>query len=280
MDETIIMTDMLIKSQANLMQQAQEALSESNQLLETFATEWQQSSDHPLDDIENIRTIQLILQYRLDTQNALSKLSSLQQYLLQLLGIEPLHSLEVNIERMGYALGSDDLHQILAMLNQLVDALLRILAHHMQHQILDRKKAMERLKNLKHIDIMVKVMEKQKTFVAKMEQLKLALEDVGGAPHPGIIYDHISALEGPISRFYQALQNGLILSGGLYQQMHLQPHLEYQLADTLQKTDQMLQNLDLHHENQRLFTPSLENTDPQRLEERASAKRLGNFFNH
>lgn len=274
------MNDMLIKSQANLIQQAEKELTQSNQLLEEFSTNWNQTANHSLDDIENIRTLQLVLQYRLDTQSALRQLSSMQQYLQQLLGIEPSHSIDLNMERIEYALGSDDLHQILHLLNGLVDALLRIIAHNMQHQILDRKKSLERLKNLKHVDVMVKVIDKQKAFISQMNKLKLVLEDVGGAPHPGIIYDHIAALEGPISRFYQALQNGLILSGSLYQQMHLKPSLEYKLADTLIKTDQALQNFHYQPEHQRLFTPILENTDTSRLEERATAKRLGNFFNH
>ncbi len=165
------------------------------------------------------------------------------------------------------------------MLNKLIDALLRIIAQNTQHQIIDRKKSLERLKNQKYVDLMVKVIVKQKAFVSKIHELRLTLEDQGGAPHPGVIYDHIAALKGPISRFYQALQHGLILSISLYQQMKLKFHLQYQLEDSLVKTDHPLQNFNELKE-QRLFKSGLENTNLVRLEERASTKRLSNFFNH
>lgn len=273
------MNDTLIKSQTDLVKKAEEEITQSNQLLESFVNEWNKTSEHPLEDLANIRTLQLVLQYRLDTQNSLNQLSKLQNYLLQLLGIEAMHSQEVNMERLAFALGNDDLQHVLTMLNHLVDSLLRVLAHNLQHQSLDRKKALERTKTTKLIDIMAKVIEKQKNFSSHINELKLSLESVEGAPHPGIILDHIAALEGPISRFHQALQHGLILSSGLYQQMHLQNNLKFQLADTLQTPEQAFEHVNYHPEHQRLFNPTYKNTDADRLEERALAKRLGNFFN-
>jgi hypothetical protein len=263
-----------------LINQAEKDLNQSTQLLEGFKQEWQHSAEHPLTDADNIRTMQLILQYRLDTQSTLYQLNTLQQYLLQLLGIEAKHSSDLNIERLAFALGSDELQHLLSMLNHLVDSLLKIIAHNQHQQILDRKKAMERLKNQKLIDVMIKVIDKQKDFANKMNELKLALEDIGGAPQPGIIYDHIAALEGPVSRFQQALQHGLILSSSLYQQQIQQPHSDSQMSDTLQSPDHRLRNFNFKPEQQRLFKSSVEHNKIEALEARASAKRLGNFFNH
>ncbi|KTD44843.1 hypothetical protein [Legionella quateirensis] len=271
---------MIITDQKNLINQAEKDLNESNQLLEEFKRGWNQTSDHPLNDPDVVRTMQLVLQYRLDTQKALYQLSGLQQYLLQLLGIEPQHSDLLNRERLAFALGSDDLQHVLSMLNHLVDSLLRIIAHNHLNQILDKKKSLERSKNLKLIDVMIKVIDKQKTFVSKMEELKLALEDIEGAPQPGIIYDHIAALQGPVSRFYQALQHGLALNHSLTQQPQNKANLQYQLKDTLQSVDQNLKIFNYNPSQQRLFKPAAENNKIENLEVRASAKRLGHFFNH
>lgn len=271
---------MPIESQIALLNKAEQDLTESNRLLEAFKTQWDEAPEHPLDDVENIRTMQLILQYRLDTQGALYQVAKLQQYLLQLLGIEAKHSAEFNIERLAYALGSEDLHQILNLLNNLVDALLRIIAHYQNQQSLDRKKTQEQLKKTRFVEAMVHVMEKQKSFTASINQLKLALEDIGGAPQAGVIYNHIAALEGPISRFELALQHGMILSGGFYQQLQKKSNLEFMLADTIQKADQALHTMNHHPEQQRLFTPVKEPAQSERLEEWAATRRLSNFFNH
>ncbi len=273
------MNNFFITHQSTLLHDAENQITQSNYLLEEFAKEWSKVSISPLVDIETIRTFQLILQYRLDTQSTLRQLSSMQNYLRQLLGIETLHSIDLNIERMEYALGNEDLHHILAMLNKLVDALLSIVAQNIPHHIIEKKKSLESSKKHKLFELIARVIEKQKAFVSTIDELRHSLEDQGEAPYPRIVYDHIAALEGPISRFYQALQHGLILSASLYQQMDFESHLEYQLANTLVRTDQLLQNFNPLNE-QGIFKPVLENTKSIRLEERASIKRLGNFFNH
>ncbi|KTD31762.1 hypothetical protein Lmor_2638 [Legionella moravica] len=271
---------MLINDQQKLIDQAEQNLNESNQLLEGFMRGWDQTNAQPLNDPDVIRTMQLVLQYRLDTQNALYQLSGLQQYLLQLLGIEPQHSDLINRERLAFALGSDDLQYVLTMLNQLVDSLLRMIAHNQLNQVLDKKKALERTKNIKLIDIMLKVIEKQKSFVTNMNELKLALEDIGGAPQPGVIYDHIAALQGPVSRFYQALQNGLVLIQSLDTKPQNTLNAAFQLNDTVQSADQNLKIFNYNPAQQRWFKPVIENNQTEQLELRASAKRLGHFFNH
>ncbi|KGP63416.1 hypothetical protein EP47_02395 [Legionella norrlandica] len=272
------MNEKLIKSQSMLIKQAEEELNQSNQLLGSLKQEAELSEEFPVDELDSLKSLTLLLQYRLDTQNALNQLSQLQQYLLQLLGIEAKHSLEFNIERLAFALGTDELKQILSMLNHLVDSLLRILAQKQLKDSLDKKKSQQQRKQYKPLDTMVKVIDKQKSFLAKLNELKLVLENIEGAPHPGIVYDHIAALQGPISRFHQALQHGLILSNGLYQQLEKKSQFNYQLADTVLKPEHIARNMHYPPELQRLFKPSIAHNKIENLEERAAAKRLGHFF--
>lgn len=274
------MNEKLIEIQSNLIKQAEEELTQSNQLLESLQQEKELLEEFPLDELDSLKSLVLVLQYRLDTQSVLGQLGKLQQYLLQLLGVEAKHSFEFNIERLAYALGTEELKQILAMLNHLVDSLLRVIAQKQLKDSLDRKKSLQHVKQFRPLDTLVNVMNKQKVFLAKLDELKLVLENIGGAPQPGIIYDHIAALQGPISRFYQALQHGLALSHSLYQQLQKKNQLNYQLPDTLLKPEHIIRDMEYHLEPQRLFKASMERNKIESLEERAAAKRLGHFFNH
>ena len=67
-------------------------------------------------DESGIQLFQLVLEYILDSQSALARLFQMEQLLFQILGIEPLSSFNVNLERAAYALGSDDLNDILSQL--------------------------------------------------------------------------------------------------------------------------------------------------------------------
>ncbi|CAH16266.1 TPA: hypothetical protein JBB06_09575 [Legionella pneumophila subsp. pneumophila] len=278
--QVIFMNEKLIETQSNLIKQAETELIQSNQLLESLQQEKGLQEESDLDELDSLKSLILVLQYRLDTQNALSQLGHLQQYLLQLLGIEAKHSFEFNLERLAFALGTDELKQILAMLHHLVDSLLRVIAQKQLKESHDKRKSLEQTKQFKPIDTLVKVLNKQKLFMAKLEELKLVLENIGGAPQPGIIYDHIAALQGPISRFYQALQHGLGISNSLYQQLQKKNQLSYQLPDTLLKPEHVIRDMNFHPESQRLFKTTLERNKIENLEERAAAKRLGHFFNH
>lgn len=269
-----------IQHQNTLITHAHQELKESNQLIESFANHWKKTTEHPLEELETLQSLKLILQYRLDTQNSLSQLNHLQQYLRQLLGVEPQHSFETNIERLAFALGTEELHQLLNMLNHLVESILRILAHQSNQKALERHQALERLKNNQQIVWLAKAIDKQNQFTSLIKQIKLGLGNLATDPHPGVIYDHIAALEGPISRFYQALQHGLILSYSVYQQLEQKNQAKYQLADTVQSANQLAQQLHYSPESFRLFTPTPGRTPSERLEERAAAKRLGHFFNH
>lgn len=270
----------LIQQQNNLLKLAESELTQSNQLMESFITHWKETIEQPLDDFESLHGLKLVLQYRLDTQSTLNQLNSLQLYLRQMLGIEPQHTLDMNLERLSYALGTDDLRQLLTMLNHMVDSLTRILAHHLNQQALDRQKGLLHLKRHQSIELLTKAIEKQNAFSAHCNEVKLTLENIGGAPHPGVIYDHLAALDGPISRFHQALQHGLVLGYSVYQQLEQKNRLQLQLTDTVQNPNQLMHHMNYSSASNHLFTQSPGRTPAERLEERASAKRLGNFFNH
>ncbi|HFL3389827.1 TPA: hypothetical protein ACG3OE_003092, partial [Legionella pneumophila] len=100
------MNEKLIETQSNLIKQAETELIQSNQLLESLQQEKGLQEESDLDELDSLKSLILVLQYRLDTQNALSQLGHLQQYLLQLLGIEAKHSFEFNLERLAFALGT------------------------------------------------------------------------------------------------------------------------------------------------------------------------------
>ena len=278
------MNEKLIETLTKLPKQAEEALNQSNHFLESVNKTWEEAQDQEFEDFDKMRMFQLMLQYRLDTQNALNQLSCVQRDLLQLLGIEAQNSLQVTLDRLAYAIGSDDLHHVLSMLNQLVDSLLRLLAHKLQQISLDRKRALARRKSLQYVDVLVndlvQATEHQKTFTEHMSHLHLALENIEGAPSPGVILDCIMGLEGPISRFHQAIQHGLILSGSLYQQLHRDSKLELQISAAMEKSNQLLHQLKSQPTSPRLFIPSKKITSDVRLEQRATEKRLGNFFSH
>lgn len=263
----------------SILKQAEIELNQSSHLMELFSEESDGSTDFSDADSSAIETLILVLQYRLDTQNLLIQLGRLQHYLLQILGIESKQSFETKMERLSHALGSDELKHVLSMMNHLVDSLSRTLAQQSK-STLGNRVVLKSTKSDSLLNIINKSLSHQKSFAVKMTELKLVLENIPGAPHQGIVHDHIAALQGPISRFQQALQHGLVLSGGLYQQLEKKTQLQYQVPDTLLQPSQVFQHGMTSPELQRLFKPTLGPSETQRLEERATAKRLGHFFNH
>lgn len=240
-------------------------------------------------EMNTLRTLQLVLQFRLDMQDALQLLFQFSQSLFQILGLSPLHSRELNMERLGFALGGADLHHALSMLSRLIDALLRIVQrYHLGPSIqnranLNRQKTMERLAytppplQLK----MIKLVSLQQSYNLILEQLRNSLEDaIEGQPVLGPLYEHITKLQGPISRFTQAMRHGLIAVGGLSQQLETSCQMNKKLDELLLKANQVLTLAPQLIETPRLFKPNKIISTTQALESRASEKRLGCFFSH
>lgn len=243
------------------------------------------------DSIDRAQIIQLILQYRLDSEDALAKLLKFDNGLLQILGIAKHQSPQMNLERMEYALGNDDLHNILYALSQLVGTLIKI-AHRYQRQL--EKTTQQRKKLLaqktppiliKLRDSLQKTLAQQKHFITLMAAINLhiASDEWIKLQSVGPVYDHIGALRGPISQFYQAIQNGMTMGREIYEAVNADLKLNETLDHVLKEAHNVLQHLPDTQAPQHFFHPApLQPQEDQslRLEERASNKRLGNFFNH
>lgn len=269
-----------LKQFKQLMQEAEACLTEVQDNL-------QQIVDSPINEeneseIDGLRTLQLVLQFRLDTQDALQKLFRFNQGIWQVLGVSPQNSSSANLERLAFALGKSDLQHALSMLNRLIDSLLRILQRYYLKQSAptNRKPAlMQRPANTSgRYPKMVRLVEQQKSFHFILNQLSNSLESLAGAPAVGPVLDYICKLEGPISHFYQALQNGLVLSEGLYKQLEETCQLTKQMDELIHQANLVLEQSHQLVETPKLFRPTKKLSSSQELEERAAEKRLGHFF--
>lgn len=261
-----------------LIKNAQEALSRSNHILQELLDE---SDSDDGSEFQGIKALQLLLQYRFDTQDALMRLLSFDHGLLQILGIDPLHSSRINLERMEYALGNDDLHHILLALSQLINALLRIANRYQQH--LDSARKMPQHSLNKQLTTtatsLQKAIKEQKFFISLLVELSSHLDAWNKLAAIGPVLDHIAALRGPISQFFQALQNGLELSHRLYEKINKEVKLDTNLANLLQQTEVVLKQLPPITQPHPFFAP-MKTVTEESLERRAAIKRLGHFFRY
>ncbi|GEM_PF-3492768 len=269
-----------IKHHKQLMQEADACLTKIQDNL-------QQIVDSPMSEegeseIDGLRTLQLVLQFRLDTQDALQKLFQFNQGIWQVLGVSPQNSSSANLERLAFALGKSDLQHALSMLNRLIDSLLRILQryHLKQSGPTNRRPAlMKRPANTScRYTKMVLLAEQQKSFTFILNQLTNSLESLAGEPVVGPVLDYICKLEGPISHFYQALQNGLVLSEGLYNQLEETCQLTKQMDEFIHQANLVLEQSHQLFETPKSFYPTKKISSSQELEDRAAEKRLGHFF--
>lgn len=275
------MTDTTLKAYLDALPSAESDLLESNKLLEDLFNNLKQSEPFTFDDMDNLRTMQLMLQYRLDTQNTLSQLSKLQSNLLQYLGVDPIHSKDLNTERLAYALGSNDLQLMLTLLNQLIDALLRILSQMLTKKVQRQKEIQEHQKKLKNIKRLTKIITLQKPIAKLIANINKEVDAVAGTPHYGIVLDYIVSIQGPISRFYQALIHGIGLSSELFHFLQLDKNAQPQLTKLLHDSQTLKYSAPSAKEQQRMFHP--EPPTPhhsETLEQRAAQKRLSPFFWH
>ena len=265
-----------------LVKQAFQAQSDSQKVLKDLVddSEFNDASNELNED--TIQLFQLVLQYRLDSQTALARLLQVNKLLFQILGIEPQSSFNTNLERMAYALGSDDLHHVLYSLSQLVNSLSLIANRYRKN--LDKEyqqKQHPQLINSKYAKFngrLQKAITYQKHFISLIEKMSSSLQELDKTIMLGPVLDHIAALRGPISQFFQAEQNGLELSYNLYVKTNFSPHLTETISQVLEQTNLVLKHLppDPHHYH--LFTPAKELDTSERLEQQASMKRLSNYF--
>ena len=201
--------------------------------------------------------------------------------LLQILGITPQQSSKMNLDRLEYALGNDDLHQILGALSQLVHSLSRV-AHRYQQSL--KKASIQRqakpvLKAPKFEARFQQSMVYQKEFLRLMETIRLLLAKPTNEPNSqNHAHTDIAQLRIKTEKWFNILKNNLKLSHQCYEKTNKPLALEHQLSPLLQKVETILEQLPAINQPNHFFTPPHLNSTE--LEQRASAKRLRPFFNH
>lgn len=240
--------------------------------------------------------LQLVLQYRLNNQDILKLLFQYQQSLWQILDICPANTNEVNYERLAYALGNQDLHLLLSALNQLVEALVKLIERNKKSNKNQLRQSQQFKRSKQHAPILnhyEDLPEKnlrdglrlQKEVIGLFEDTQAELQALScDQPFLGLVLDDIAALGEPISRFYLALEHGLELSGGLFQQMSFQYGISASLTHIIDKLNNLGQQLTpapvlkpIQDTQKALLMPEHRKTI-QTVEEEASRLRLGNFF--
>lgn len=231
--------------------------------------------------------IELVLQYRMDSQNSLAKLLQIDHGLLQILGISSLNSSGINLERMQFALGHDDLLYILNALGQLIHSLLRMAQRAQQN--LDRtSKQKQRLNHLptktntrlaRCCERLQKAVVEQELFVSSLTDISNYLDEWNKLAAIGPVLDHIAGLRGPICEFFETIQQGLELTKSIYETISPELQLDLKLDAILEQAESLLKHIPMVYLPNHFFSPTESNT-PEKLEERASLRRLGHFFNH
>lgn len=232
------------------------------------------------------RMLQLILQYRLDTQDILAKLFQFDNGVMQLLGISPHQSSSINMERLRYALGRDDLNHILHALSLLMDSLLLMTNRYQEKNKLSRqpmKRVLVASPLFKKVyQGLEKALEQQKLALALLLTINHALAELRNTEAISPIYDHIAALRGPITLFFQAIHHGMQLSYALYENLNQDAKLENTISSILEQVNLVLKQPAPVPAPMMLMRPARSlapETNAERLEQRAAAKRLGCFFN-
>ena len=280
---TVLKTpDVLKKENLATLARVESEVASFDEAMKHFQGEFQTLviDDESLDDA--LLVFDLVLQLRLDTQDVLAQLLKADASLWQILGISPTGSGAINIERLKFALGSEDYRYTLMRLNQLMQSLKRLI----HRKRLSEKSIVEVKFKHKKTKFGVKL-EKTATHLAharqyvgalkfSLKQLTEQLEAIEGSPNLEIFYDHINALQGPVSRFHQAMLNGLGLTENIYESLNLKKVVDNSLTPMLKNTQTLLSAAMI--KEPRLFVAP--NISLENLEERAERKRLGHFFGY
>jgi hypothetical protein len=265
----------------SLMIDAQVFLDEINLILNALLQAEDDTDNGGSSDDDKILSIQLTLQYRLSCEDALSYLLKLDHNLLYSLGIQPQQSAKINMDRLAYALGNDDLKQILNVLAILTGSLSKILTRHKnQHASfsLNKRKPQKQQLIAKELS---RILTKQKQFMDLLYKLDPEIEQLLKLQAGEPVYDYIAALRGPISHFHEAIIHGLDQAEQLYHHLNKTPLVDYQLNTLIKEAEHVLQllpstfNSYSNHPIKQFEHPK---TTSEQLEQRAAAKRLRPFF--
>ena len=258
----------------NLVTEASKSLADAQDILGGLVKE---SASAILSSEEEITCLQLVLEYRLSNQDALVSLLKLDKHLLYILGIQPQHSATTNLERITYALGSDDLKQVLHALNQLLEHLLRI-ARRQQKQQKEHTHSKQE-KTCKIVTRLKSLIFKQSLFLNAITKLEMSVTEILTLEAVGPIHDHIAALRGPVSQFHQAILHGLEQSQILYSHVNKNQSLNLLVNDLIEKADHVLQHMPSIYKPQPNYSLGhFEAKTAEELEQRAAIKRMRPFF--
>jgi hypothetical protein len=226
-------------------------------------------------------SIQLILEYRLNALNILSELLELDYHLLYILGIQPQHSANTNLERMAYALGGEDLKAILFALSDMVEALLKVARRYKNHLERSGPKGSQTpsIKSSFVVPALLSLKDKQTAMLLLVQTMQresmefLPLEP--GTPE----YEQMQEIEMTLEHLQQDLQQILSASQELYQKYNETIQLEKSLEEILQQTQTVLQNMPSLYHTMPHYSPShFKEESLEELEKQAEARRLRPIF--
>ena len=94
----------------------------------------------------------------------------------------------------------------------------------------------------------------------------------------GPVLDHIHAVKGPISQFYQAIQNGLAVSYHLYQKTGHSLQKDHSLSHAFKQIESLAAHIPSLYQSQQPLLKLSKPADSNTLDARAAKRRLGHFF--
>ena len=204
-----------------LINKAKLCLNETESLLSKLLQVTTDTDNEGSSDEDNILKIQLTLQYRLSCEDALGFLLKLDHNLLYLLGIQPQQSAKMNLDRLAYAVGNEDLKQILNILAILTGSLSKIVARykntHTSFALQDRSPQKHQVITKEFSKLVVK----QNQFLEVLHELDAEMEQLIKLQVGEPLLDYIAALRGPIFHLHQAIIHDLEQGKQLYLEVNI-----------------------------------------------------------
>lgn len=272
------MSDLLMNTIDTLLNEAETSLHDVSSILDNLLQTSANNEDSS--EEETMLAIQLTLQYRLACEDALSFLLRMDHNLLYFLGVQPQHSAQMNLERLAYAVGNDDLKQILNVLAILTGSLSKIIARYKKNHASFTLKDNKPPKQHMITKALALLLAKKNQFLNTLQKLDLEIKQLLKRQPVGPILDHIAALRGPISQFHQALIHHLGQAKQLYHQINKNTLINQNLNELIKKTEHVLHSMPgLYNQPSKPLIKQFDHpTTSEQLEQRATAKRLRSFW--
>lgn len=255
------------------------SLQESQTILEEMLTVEYSTTGMPVE--EQMVHLQQVLQFRLNCEDNLALILKIDQTLLEFLGIQPTNSAKMNFERLSYAIGNEDLKQILNILSILLGSFTKLAARYrkQQHNCLNKKQIFYPNNRFgQQLDKLLSQHKKSTDLLQTADhQINLLLKQQGSGP----LFDHIAALRGPISQFHQAIMHGLGGAKQLYRKINHTKQLPQEVEHLVNTIHSSLISSSYTLKpkpDPRAHDKNLYKNTPEQLEKRAASKRLRPFF--